>query len=141
MDTQKQLFVNMATVFRIICITGGALLLCGCGSRTIPLQGQDAWFACENRRECIILEDPTCTLIPINRLYVRSFEDWVRRNHASELASAPCNPPRLQYEAVCEAQRCSSSVVIPDTADASRVEPSKSTSKTPTDLAVVLSPP
>jgi hypothetical protein len=112
----------MDTFGRIVSVVSGALLLVGCGSRTIPLQSQEAWFACENRRECIILEDPTCTLIPINRRYVQSFEDWVRRNHASDLASGPCNHGRVQYEAICEAQRCSSSVVIPETADASRAE-------------------
>ena len=112
----------MATVGRILPVIAGALLLAGCGSRTIPLQSQEAWFACGDRRECIIHEDPTCTQVPINRRYTQSFDDWVRRYRASELATGPCNRGRLQYEAVCEAQRCSSSVVIPGTAGASRAE-------------------
>ncbi len=122
MDIRKHRPASLAAVVRILSAASGVLWLAACGSRTIPLQAQEAWFACENRRECIILEDPTCTLIPINRRYVQDFEDWVRRNHASELAPGPCNRGRLEYEAICEAQRCSSSVVIPDTADALRVE-------------------
>jgi hypothetical protein len=116
MDARK------TTLGRVVSVACGALLLTGCGSRTVPLQRQEAWFACENRRECIILEDPTCTLIPVNRRHVESLEDWVRVYQASELASGPCNPQRIQYEATCEAERCSSRVVIPDTADASREE-------------------
>jgi hypothetical protein len=116
MDARK------TTLGRVVSVACGALLLAGCGSRTVPLQRQEAWFACENRRECIILEDPTCTLIPINRRHVESFEDWVRVYQASELATGPCSRGRVEYEATCEAQRCSSRVVISDIAGAPRVE-------------------
>lgn len=114
--------IRKTTLGRAVSVICGALLLIGCGSRTISLQRQEAWFACENRRECIILEDPTCTLIPINRRHVESFEDWVRVYQTSELATGPCSRGRVDYEAVCEAQRCSSKVVIPEAADATRAE-------------------
>jgi hypothetical protein len=100
----------------------GALLL-GCAPRTTPNQIQEAWFACGNDRECVILEDPRCTLIPIHRRYARSFADWVRLYRAQQVTSRPCSQGRFRYEAICEERRCSSSLVRPGTEEARDAEP------------------
>lgn len=96
---------------KIAPIIAGALLVAGCAARTIPLQIQEAWFECEADRECMVLEDPRCTLVPINRRYAGTFTDWVRLYRASQVTSGPCNYGAFRYEPVCEASRCSSSLV------------------------------
>lgn len=64
-----------------------------------------------------MLEDPRCSLIPINRRYARSYTAWVRRYRASQVAFEPCAPNEFRYDAVCESARCSSSLVGPQAAE------------------------
>ena len=105
----------MTSLAKIIRIATAALLCAGCaagcGPRVIPLQIENAWFACTEDRECVVLEDPRCTLVPINRRYAQSFADWVRRYRAPQVRSAPCGPRRFGYAPICESERCSSSLV------------------------------
>ena len=58
----------MTSMAKIIRIATAALLFAGCGAgcgpRVVPLQIENAWFACTEDRECVVLEDPRCTLVP-----------------------------------------------------------------------------
>lgn len=107
---------------KIVAILTGALLAAGCGARFVPLEIKESWFACGDDRECTVLEDPRCSLIPINRRYARSFADWVRRYRAAQVSSEPCARRNFRYHAVCESARCSSSLVRPAAADIADAE-------------------
>ena len=96
---------------RTILIACAALLAAGCGPRIIDLDIQAMWFGCERQRECTIVEDPRCGLMPINRRYADSYVAWVRRHHADEVKSAPCARNAFRYDAICEDARCSSNLV------------------------------
>lgn len=108
---------------RTLRIVTSALLLAGCAPRTIPIQVQNTWFECKTDRECTILEDPRCTLVPINRRYADSFAAWVRLYRPDDVRSSPCAGNALQYESICdESRRCSSSVIRPNAAGSTRVQ-------------------
>jgi hypothetical protein len=100
-------------VARVVAIVISALLFAACGARSVPLQIQEVWFACDNDRQCTILEDPRCTLVPINSRYARSFADWVRLYRPAQVSPGHCPNGAFEYEPVCEANRCSSSLVRP----------------------------
>lgn len=102
---------------KILALVTGTLLAAGCGARFVPLDIQESWFACGDDRECTVLEDPRCSLIPINRRYARDFADWVRRYRATQVSAHPCARRAFRYDAVCESARCSSSLVRPEGAD------------------------
>lgn len=108
---------------RIAALVAGALLAAACAPRVVPFEIQEAWFACGDDRECTVLEDPRCSLLPINRRYARSYAAWVRRYRPSQVASEPCAPNEFRYDAVCESARCSSSLVRPEAADVAGAEP------------------
>ena len=87
-----------------------SLVLAGCAPRIVALDISSAWFECERDRECRILEDPRCQLIPINRRYADSFDAWVRRNRAEQVRDEPC-VWNSRYSASCDAGRCTSNLI------------------------------
>jgi hypothetical protein len=105
-----------------VAIAIGALLAAGCKPRFVPLEIDESWFACDADRDCTVLEDPRCTLMPISRRYARTFAEWVRLYRPSQVAADPCPRSRFRYEAVCESQRCSSSLVRSEAADVAKAK-------------------
>ncbi len=103
-------------MLRISTLVIGALLAAACGPRFVPLDIRETWFACGEDRDCTVLEDPRCSLIPINRRYARDFAKWVRRYRAAQVSVEPCARRKLRYDSVCESARCSSSLVRPQAA-------------------------
>ena len=85
-----------------------ALLLTGCGA-VDAWQIDETWFACSRDRECQVVQDPTCSLTPINRRYSDSLARWMALHHPDEVNPA-CLPPRTRYFGECEDSRCSSSI-------------------------------
>ena len=70
-----------------LVISASCLLLAGCARPIVALDINDSWFECDRNRECTILKDPRCQLIPINRRYADSFAAWVRRNRSQQVSS------------------------------------------------------
>src|SRR5688572_22827836 len=102
-----------------LVIAASSLLLVGCGPRLIALEISDSWFECSRHRECMILEDPRCQLVPMNRRYADSFATWVRRNRAQQVSNEPCVWNHSQYLPSCDSGRCTSNL-IPTVGDAHR---------------------
>jgi len=94
------------------------LLLVGCRSQIAALDIADSWFECDRRRDCTILEDPRCTLIPINRRYADSFSAWVRRNRPGAVKNEPCVWNDTRYAPTCDLGRCSSNLIRRSVEDA-----------------------
>lgn len=82
-------------------------LLVGCATPQLgPLD--ETWFACSHDRQCRIIEDPICALVPINKRYAKPFAEHVRVAHPLELATGPCPSQAVRYRALCGAGRCTS---------------------------------
>jgi hypothetical protein len=89
------------------------LLLVGCVNEPIgPFD--ETWFGCTRDRNCEILEDPTCMLIPINRRYAKPFAQRMRLEHRLEIGAENCRKSQIRYyDAVCENDRCTSTLRRP----------------------------
>jgi hypothetical protein len=84
-----------------------ALLFAGCATRDFgPLD--ETWFACTRNRQCTLVEDPTCELVPINKEYAQPFVEYVRLSRPLEISRAPCAKQAVRYRAVCQTNRCTS---------------------------------
>jgi hypothetical protein len=94
----------------MLAIGIGAFLV-GCRSQIASLEIADSWFECNRRRDCTILEDPRCTLMPINRRYTDSFSAWVRRNRPEAVRDVPCVWNDVRYAPTCDSGRCSSNLI------------------------------
>ena len=94
-----------------VFIAASSLLLAGCGPRIVALDISGSWFECGRDRECTILEDPRCQLIPINRRYADSFAAWVRRYRAEQVRDEPCVRNDSEYLASCDSGRCTSNLI------------------------------
>ena len=68
----------------------------------------DSAFECSQARECEILEDPACRLIPINKHYAKPFAQHVRVDLPGSVVEGPCPLRQARYRAVCEDRRCTS---------------------------------
>jgi hypothetical protein len=92
-------------------LLGLSVLLAGCTRNAFFIDA--AWFECRRDRDCAIIDDTTCTLVPINKAYARSFVDWMRRNHPERVSDEPCRPSAIRYLPMCDAARCSSKLAEP----------------------------
>ena len=100
---------------------GMAATLAGCaGPPEIELAIAPEWFECRRDRECAIVEDPRCGLVPMNERYAASFAGWVRRTYPQSSERQPCVAPAFRYGAVCNARRCSSVLLGPTAARAEK---------------------
>ena len=95
-------------------IAACCMFLAGCGQRLVAVEISDSWFTCARDRDCTILEDPRCQVIPISRQYADSFAAWVRRNRAEQVRNEPCARNDSQYSASCDAGRCTSNLIRSD---------------------------
>lgn len=98
--------MNMKLLFALC-----SALLAGCAHRLVALDIADSWFECDRHRQCAILEDPRCQLIPINRRYADAFAAWVRRNRAAQIREEPCSQNDSRYFPSCDAGRCTSNLI------------------------------
>ncbi len=83
------------------------LLLASCAIESEQID--EVWFACERDSQCRIVQAVTCSLMPVNRRYARSFAEWTARTRRQDIPTGPCPEGKVHYSAECEDARCTSS--------------------------------
>ncbi len=90
-----------------------ACLVCaGCAANRLMLESPEVsdgsqWFSCSSGSDCVLIQDPTCQFLSVNRAHVSAATDWIRRAARRRNGLRECSGADPGYDAVCREGKCS----------------------------------
>lgn len=79
-----------------------------------PVDYQVSWFDCDSDSECEVIHDASCTFASVNRRFTNEFRNWVIYELYRLQIREPCLERAINYEAICDAGKCSSVRLLDD---------------------------